>query len=236
MVKKIIFESADKKQYLVDLEVAQLFKADNVIQRLELFAMCDDREGSIDKTLIIRFQDEAKVLHKLIEWGRFRKKHDAAFPKWFLEKNRVDVDRIEKLMEVKNSSIGISTFIASFFDSITRVDETGQPIVFSLIGAAYWCNMWILHAICERAFDTVIKEKHDQLRIFRIPSSGDCAICLNSYKDPTRIVPCGHCFCCNCLVGLFKSKPLRTRTYCPLCRVKILRCAPDIEASTHTAD
>ena len=49
------------------------------------------------------------------------------------------------------------------------------------------------------------------------PQSKTCAVCLDDYKDPSTLTPCGHIFCFDCATALsnFKVKE------CPKCRMNI---------------
>jgi len=45
----------------------------------------------------------------------------------------------------------------------------------------------------------------------------ECAVCTDTFRDP-RLLPCGHTFCLECIVGLCLGKLPRQALPCPLCR------------------
>ena len=58
-----------------------------------------------------------------------------------------------------------------------------------------------------------------------------CSICLEQFKDPTFVVPCGHIFCKTCLNDSIMSKesPL-----CPFCWEPVDDMCPIKEITTFT--
>eukprot|EP00004_Rigifila_ramosa_P022441 TRINITY_DN6122_c0_g1_i1.p1 TRINITY_DN6122_c0_g1~~TRINITY_DN6122_c0_g1_i1.p1 ORF type:complete len:608 (+),score=144.41 TRINITY_DN6122_c0_g1_i1:2956-4779(+) len=47
---------------------------------------------------------------------------------------------------------------------------------------------------------------------------GECVICTETLTRDVVVLPCGHCFCCVCVMALLNERPHHTTLKCPTCR------------------